>query len=242
MAGESAVMAVTPQMEVPAAIRELILGGRPILLPNQGINVIPTPIEAQTAGRPTNPTETKSTALSFAPTHTIPACRIAFEANLIPGSRAAGSGIVFLIASPSMIDTGIPDIGDAAPSMPCIASKPWPRYSAPVNPPSITSAEAAIPGNNSLTVVRLDLASLICAPPAAAEVFPGLAWGSSFFALSSALAVDSHRAECDRCQRLPLRCREACGCTKGRLRCASRFRRRRPDMAFVSLLLRRPTQ
>ena len=53
MIGERAEMAVTPQMEQPAAIKALMRGARPSLLPNQGITVNPVPTEKITAGIPT---------------------------------------------------------------------------------------------------------------------------------------------------------------------------------------------
>ena len=50
IAGASAVMAVTPQIEVPAAMRWPMRGGSPILLANQGMNSSPEPTDTHTSG------------------------------------------------------------------------------------------------------------------------------------------------------------------------------------------------
>ena len=72
MAGDRALIAVTPQIEVPQAMRVLILCGSPSLFPSQGTKMRPEAMLVATAGNPMTPVDTKSAALSLAPTHTMP--------------------------------------------------------------------------------------------------------------------------------------------------------------------------
>ena len=115
MIGERAEMAVTPQMEQPAAIKALMRGARPSLLPNQGITVNPVPTEKITAGIPTAPVVRISTALSLAPMQTIPVCSTAVLHIWRPGLRRlralAGTMGLFLSPRPSSMATGMPEMG-----------------------------------------------------------------------------------------------------------------------------------
>jgi hypothetical protein len=81
---------------------------------------------------------------------------------LIPFSIDCGRVIVFLKSRPSNIDTGIPDIGDADPEMPCNVKRHCPKYSADINPNCITVAEAKSPGTTEANLELLGFSDLFC--------------------------------------------------------------------------------
>ena len=81
-----AVIAVTPQMEDPAAISDPILWGSPAYLEKSMPDIIPIEMEADTAGMHTRALDTMSLPLNLKPTHTIPALRRVVVEYLIPVS------------------------------------------------------------------------------------------------------------------------------------------------------------
>lgn len=89
IAGARAVMAVTPQMLVPAAVRLPSRAGRPRRALIHRTDPRPAVMEQSTTGMPTTPSLATSRALSLAPTHTMPAWRTAFVATLRPGCSKA---------------------------------------------------------------------------------------------------------------------------------------------------------
>jgi len=85
MAGAAAVIAVTPQIEVPAASRDPSLLLRPARFAAQGMNVRPAVILAVTTGMPTAPSFATSTRESLAPTQTMPVVAAAAAAVVVVG-------------------------------------------------------------------------------------------------------------------------------------------------------------
>jgi hypothetical protein len=85
MAGASAVIAVTPQMDVPALKRSDMEGGNPAHRPARGKNNNPAPTEETTTGIPTDPADKRSKKLSFAATQTMPPCNIILVEYTMPG-------------------------------------------------------------------------------------------------------------------------------------------------------------
>jgi hypothetical protein len=81
MAGANAVMAVTPQMDVPAVKSKDISLGRPAQCPYMGMSVNPAPTEASTMGNPADPVVTSSTKDSLAATATMPPCKMVLVAH-----------------------------------------------------------------------------------------------------------------------------------------------------------------
>lgn len=85
MAGASAVIAVTPQIDVPAVRRAVMSRGKPAMRPASGIKSKPALTDASTTGIPLDPIESSSKKESLAATATIPPWRIFFVENVIPG-------------------------------------------------------------------------------------------------------------------------------------------------------------
>ena len=118
IAGARAVMAVTPQMLVPAATRDPSFADSPNRSARSGTNVNPAPMEVTTTGMPAAPSLATSTNDSLAPTHTMPALRAVTVHAFKPGRSDSGSVTVLLIAMPSRMETGMPLTGDAPPDRP----------------------------------------------------------------------------------------------------------------------------
>ena len=93
--GESAVIAVTPQIEVPAERRLPSLGDKPALRLAQGMNVSPAAILAMTTGIPVLPVDRISSSDNFNPTHTIPVRNIVVLLNFSPGANIDSLLIIF---------------------------------------------------------------------------------------------------------------------------------------------------
>lgn len=116
--GARAVMAVTPQMLVPAAMREPWLRGRPKREDTLGIKRRPALTVQSTTGRVVREVERIEGRDNLAPTQTIPRRKIVVLQYFKPGENTDLSFMMFgralFSAIPSMIDTGTPEIGDAA--------------------------------------------------------------------------------------------------------------------------------
>ena len=102
MAGARAVMAVTPQILVPAVRSKDILRGRPASVPIIGMVTRPAPTAPRTTGMPEDPVERSSKNDSFAATQTIPVWSTVLVAKVRPGLTLSGSGTtpLFLMAIP----------------------------------------------------------------------------------------------------------------------------------------------
>ena len=154
IAGLNAVIAVTPHIEVPAAIRAPIFCGIPSALATLVVTRRPIPTDAATHGTPYAPRLAISKKDNLNPTHMIPALKSVVEHVLNPGTRLDGNVVRLFNASPTRIATGIPDTTEAVePSNPCIASNPFDTTSALRNPNVDTPAAAAIPGTTLVVVV-----------------------------------------------------------------------------------------
>mmetsp|Transcript_15885 Transcript_15885/g.40636 ORF Transcript_15885/g.40636 Transcript_15885/m.40636 type:complete len:210 (-) Transcript_15885:377-1006(-) len=162
MAGASAVMAVTPQMLVPAAVREPRRAGSPRRALSQSTEPRPAAMEAATTGTPAAPSFITSTALSLAPTHTMPACSTALEQKRRPGcstgSAETGSARL-LMPRPSRMATGTAEIGLGPSPRPCAAIIAPPSHSAPTAPTCATAPANARPGRIFAARVRNPLLS-----------------------------------------------------------------------------------
>mmetsp|Transcript_55319 Transcript_55319/g.134359 ORF Transcript_55319/g.134359 Transcript_55319/m.134359 type:complete len:206 (-) Transcript_55319:76-693(-) len=139
IAGANAVIAVTPQIDVPAVKRSVISLGSPAIRPAMGISVNPAPTDATTTGNPAEPVVINSTKDNFAATATIPACRIDLVEYCTPGWNVSNTPTVFLRVIPNKIETGIPLNGTPAADD---------TTSAKENPAAAVAAEMAIPGSN----------------------------------------------------------------------------------------------
>jgi len=112
IAGDRAVIAVTPQIEVPAVNRSDISSGSPTSLLAIGIYNMPTDTLASTTGKPAAPAFINSKNDNLAATQTIPVCNIVLVLYVIPVLNVSLlNPIVLLIAIPNSIDVGIPDNG-----------------------------------------------------------------------------------------------------------------------------------
>mmetsp|Transcript_30521 Transcript_30521/g.46825 ORF Transcript_30521/g.46825 Transcript_30521/m.46825 type:complete len:96 (-) Transcript_30521:562-849(-) len=72
IAGDRAVIAVTPQIDVPAVNKRDISFGNPASLPANGMKVSPAPTDARTTGIPVDPVVNNSKKESLAATATMP--------------------------------------------------------------------------------------------------------------------------------------------------------------------------
>lgn len=102
IAGARAVMAVTPQMDVPAVRRRDILRGRPAKFPMIGIEMRPAETAPRTTGMPEEPVVRSSKKESLAATQTMPPWRMVLVAKVRPGFTEAGSSTrpLFFMAIP----------------------------------------------------------------------------------------------------------------------------------------------
>ena len=90
MAGAKAVMAVTPQREVPAVNKSVIFcDGKPAIRPAMGKNTNPAPTADTTTGIELQPVVRISPKLSLAATQTMPVCSTVFVAMVIPGLKVS---------------------------------------------------------------------------------------------------------------------------------------------------------
>ena len=144
MAGAKAVMAVTPQIEVPAVNNRDNSRDNPAARPASGIKRKPALMAPTTTGRPWVPAVSNSTKDNLAATATMPPCKIVLVAKVMPGFIRASllpPITVFFRPMPSKMATGIPDSGKA---------NAVDRAEAAAKPPAAVTAESATPGTNAL--------------------------------------------------------------------------------------------
>lgn len=117
-------MAVTPQMEVPAAMSRVIRLGKPSFVPSQLTKAIPEAMLTSTylvrrvrsdvkgygltTGTPATPREAISSAESLIPMHTMPSLRMVDEQNFKPGRTESGKLVELFNNMPRRIDIGMP--------------------------------------------------------------------------------------------------------------------------------------
>ena len=108
MVGETATMAVLPQMPVPTAISVASRSGRPSRRPNQLTMSIAAGIVTRITGSARKPIAPTSTMLSPSPSRTMPTGSTPLSAKRMPGLSQSGSVKKLPSASPSSIATMMP--------------------------------------------------------------------------------------------------------------------------------------
>src|SRR5699024_6762104 len=146
--GDVAMIAVTPQIPVPQAIKVPSLSDCCSFLVKYNVTANPQLIQITIKGTPQAPSLSASTKLNRNPSKIIPNLKAYFTERAVPSLKIRCKPTVFRIKIPRIMATNIPETGLALPSGRKfnLMSK-TPINSAPYIPAIITKKQTIIPGN-----------------------------------------------------------------------------------------------